>query len=481
VGGGVFLRNQILNDAEDRPTAFPFLAHGVVGLDAIEVRGDLDASGAGLYGVGGAALLARNMTIRGDALFGVSDDEAFVAMGLVNLSNSTFEGQLSFAGAQFPFDHRKQAPARLLGQNITVHRQLFIGDGTWTHPATGETRQIAFDCQGVVDFNSSDLKDWLRVPATQAEGGAQSPTIFYFNHATCQVLDDEGGRGWGPNARLVLDGFRYERLRDLDFTTVAGERRAWLARQFRPQPRWWSRLPAWLVPRELAGNSAEYRPQPYEQAVNVLRRSGADAAARDLESCKKSTEMWVGLMRPLPPPDAPGGWLRRLGEFVWRPINFLISWLYRLTFDFGLSARRGFLTFMTFLLVGTVGTTIANGGRFWPFAKLEQPVLTLDTAAVASVAVGAPGEPPRPAIERRDPDAAIGDIPCGRAIVPFIYATDVFIPLLDLRQEGACSVTSEPRGAWWRWAKMLYAILGWVVTSLLILTITGTLRRKGDG
>lgn len=475
VGGGAYLRNQVLADQQGQPVAYPFVAHGPVGFDSATISGDFDLSGAGLYGMGGTALLMRNALVRGDATLGVSDDEAFVAYGRVNLSGSVFEGALSFAGAQFPYEDEQ--PGNLLCQNIIVHKQLFIGDGIWTHPATGETRAIAFDCQGQADFNSSEMKDWLRVPATRAEGGGRSPTIFWLNHASAQVLDDDGGRGWGPNARLVLDGFRYERLRDTDFATVAGERRAWLMRQFQPAQRWWSRLPGWLVPRQLAGNSAAYRPQPFEQAIAVLRRSGAQAAARDLESCKLSTEMWVSLMRPLPPAGGLRGWLGRLGEMLWRPLNFAISWLYRLTFDFGLSARRGLLTFTALILAGGLTVRALNTPDQSP------PVMVLSTTPVQTLLV--PDPPPatsgwgvKPAAPVQGTSAVVAEIACANQINPWLYAADVFIPLLDLKQEDQCGVNDSANG--WRVAKALYATLGWIVTSLLILTITGTLRRKGD-
>jgi hypothetical protein len=72
-------------------------------------------------------------------------------------------------------------------------------------------------------------------------------------------------------------------------------------------------------------------------------------------------------------------------------------------------------------------------------------------------------------------------LPCKKEIEPFIYALDVFVPALDLGQEGRCSVTTEPEGQVWRGAFTAYSILGWIVTSLTILTISGILRRQAEG
>jgi len=61
-----------------------------------------------------------------------------------------------------------------------------------------------------------------------------------------------------------------------------------------------------------------------------------------------------------------------------------------------------------------------------------------------------------------------------------LYATDVFIPLIDLRQESRCSPSTEARASWLRYGKALYAVLGWVVTSMTILCVTGVLRRRSE-
>ncbi|MGB6132892.1 MAG: hypothetical protein WCC14_17175 [Acidobacteriaceae bacterium] len=64
---------------------------------------------------------------------------------------------------------------------------------------------------------------------------------------------------------------------------------------------------------------------------------------------------------------------------------------------------------------------------------------------------------------------------CGDKIVPALYAIDVFLPVLNLHQEDACSIKPERTG--WRIWQAVYAALGWIITPLTILTFTGTLRR----
>jgi len=83
--------------------------------------------------------------------------------------------------------------------------------------------------------------------------------------------------------------------------------------------------------------------------------------------------------------------------------------------------------------------------------------------------------------------------PCDLDVNSLLYAVDIFLPLIDLDQERRCTIREvggEPAGdgpgiseeqhddyAGWRLGKALYEILGWIITSLVILTITGVLRR----
>ena len=82
-----------------------------------------------------------------------------------------------------------------------------------------------------------------------------------------------------------------------------------------------------------------------------------------------------------------------------------------------------------------------------------------------------------------DPLSTLDEIPCWDQIESIWYALDVFVPLLDLQQERKCSISSGAEAWKWRLAKNLYAVLGALVTSLTILTVSGILRRnveRGD-
>jgi hypothetical protein len=74
---------------------------------------------------------------------------------------------------------------------------------------------------------------------------------------------------------------------------------------------------------------------------------------------------------------------------------------------------------------------------------------------------------------------------CGDDIRSLIYAADVFIPLIDLREEAKCDVGAAHGYAGsaseitvYRFAKAAYAVLGWIVTTLCVLTFSGVLRHS---
>ncbi|WAC47235.1 hypothetical protein OVA03_11015 [Asticcacaulis sp. SL142] len=79
------------------------------------------------------------------------------------------------------------------------------------------------------------------------------------------------------------------------------------------------------------------------------------------------------------------------------------------------------------------------------------------------------------------PDQFEDELPCGNNIQPSLYAIDVFIPAIDLHQESQCEISTRDSAVAWRWAKALYSLMGWLVTSLMILTVSGILRRQVEG
>jgi hypothetical protein len=305
------------------------------------------------------------------------------------------------------------------------------------------------------------------------------------------VLDDGHALGWGTDTRLVLDGFEYQHIEgyrqqavvetlkadafephvsadaiyDKKKIYIPTERRRWLTQQF-------------------AHGRADintYRPQPYEQLAHVLTVQGAVDDAQAVLRIKAAIE---GNIRPWP-----WKWLYRWG-FGW-------------PFGYGFSVKRALTTFALFVAVGTGMTMLSQ----------HLKLLVIDTQPTANVVLMKPAKDnagkDKPgqfvfdstATDTRRPADATGnapkvmkDLPCLDEITPWLFALDLAVPLLDLHEETRCTIRAAGDGdQWfesvtgfathpslWRTGKGLYAILGWIISSLTILTIAGVFKRLAE-
>lgn len=267
-------------------------------------------------------------------------------------------------------------------------------------------------------------------------------------------------------------------------STPARRRLRWLGRQFEDgRPR----------------QSEEFDPQPHAHLARVYRAVGRSDDAREITYDKLCLEARLSMRQDYRDPRL---WtaLVLLGIFMcaltiygWSSAPMALSvvvlasgarWLlyagFRFGFGFGLYWVRAFITFALCIAVGWVAVEMANRGEIGPksFATWA-PVMELDVVAVNDTFVQDESEsyltfvvPPSPATN------PTSKIPCGAAIEPALYAADVFVPLIDLRQEYRCNPGGDYGG--WQLAKALYEFLGWIVTSLAILTATGVLRSRSE-
>jgi hypothetical protein len=217
----------------------------------------------------------------------------------------------------------------------------------------------------------------------------------------------------------------------------------------------------------------EFNPQPFEQMALVFRLQGQEEEFRRISRLKSS-------------------WQAGTTTFLlWRP--FLR--LYGVCFGYGFSIRRGVLTFALAIWLGWLGTTEA----------LDRGILALNTSPDAIFLSDGAGQ---------------RDIRCTNQINPLLFALDKFLPLIDLGQEQICRVRMDEAtpvtvpplpllggdapivsmdtvnqvqawgsdvAAWvrdtgrstgmWQTAGALYKLIGWIVSSLLVLTFSKTFRR----
>lgn len=203
----------------------------------------------------------------------------------------------------------------------------------------------------------------------------------------------------------------------------------------------------------------DYTPQPYEQLARALRNDGKFEEAKHITLMKLTLE-------------------RRLK--VVRGLTWGVYWIMEKCFDHGLFPCKSIVIFIGLWMIGWVGFFCAN--------SQHHPVLMLHTPAVSTIAL--PGElkpdsPPEgggPSVGMKEISKNNGIIlerHCGDEVDTLWYALDVFVPLLDLKQEDKCSITTQKGIANWVWRALgtIYEILGAIVTPIMLLSVSGLLRR----
>lgn len=258
----------------------------------------------------------------------------------------------------------------------------------------------------------------------------------------CSALDDDlENSGWGQDKAkvwLMLEGFIYGRLEeDVKFQ---GPRSSKSDR--------WRKRRVWLKRKFEAFDA--FHPQPYYQLADFYARSGW---VTDMHMCLEH-EQWLHLRHEA------GG---RMRAIFLRPLTTLFG----MTAGFGHNAMRLWMTLGLYLAIGALGADLLNRtGR-----------LVVDVSYVAEDAT--------PDTRAMSADSA-APVRCGGEIDPIIYALDVMIPLIDLRQELQCEPGfadasyhgSELELFLLRLGKALYALFGAVLTGATVLTLTGVLRRR---
>jgi hypothetical protein len=189
----------------------------------------------------------------------------------------------------------------------------------------------------------------------------------------------------------------------------------------------------------------------------------------------------------------------------WPWVSAIFQILFGFGFRYGLSPDRALLVLLGFILVGWYGVNVARTGR-WVHGDPGNPgnptFLHASLDPAVALVMNVPAAPslrhqlPLPhrssnvrdrADTRRQAEVVYAEpSPCNLNVSSLLYAVDTFIPALDLGQEEQCAIRdAEPddpddRYFWWRLGKAIYEIIGWVVTSIVILTVTGWLRRNSE-
>lgn len=344
--------------------------------------------------------------------------------------------------------------------------------------------------------------------------------IVDLSFSQCGHLQDEAGRAWRDESseaqvQLRLDAFEYHLSNEALNLTSSGVQ-AQPAFNFSAAPRHdefkgreaWLRL-QYLDDRE-PRSSTEFNARTYDYLARLYRSEGRPYEAMGVVrerirlEAKLRNDQWrerwrirmgskihwgpvvgrtvwsalwllvfIALTHDLNIPAESGGrsvsWmiyglLVALAALFWWTLAEFRGWLdvvFRVAFDYGLTASRASITFLGCVCLGWFA--------FWNLntqGKLIVDETPVELRADLSTA--------------RDLQSTKGGSRfCGGQISPLLYSLDVFIPLIDLRQEIRCR--PDPAFPHWQFLKTLFAACGWIVTSLLILAVTGVIRRRAEG
>lgn len=317
-------------------------------------------------------------------------------------------------------------------------------------------------------------------------GAVEKPPIqtIDLSGLSCAALNDNDGVGWQQNGRysfeFALDGVSFNRFRNYSGPASRprsdgggrpmGQFREKMGDAAAPEKSRKQRARDrvdWLEAQRPESRSEQaWSPQPWSAFAQAYRRHGFIEESNVILARKAHRQLEWMWAPPANPERRRRPWLN-LGLLIPR----LLAWLsfrgfWGGGFRWGLAPWRAAAVCVTCLAIGWGGVQAANSGEVPALVLSSTLVATEADGSAVGVSVAEPSRPPRT------------DIPCEGAINPLTYAVDVFIPLIDLREESVCTVRS---GEWgWSLLKALYALLGWLVISLTIFTWSGPMRRQTD-
>lgn len=431
-----------------------FSACATVRLDGATVDGDVLLQGAWLDGSGDAALSGRAMTVGGNVEASPLHGHRFEATGEVALAAAKITGDLGLSAARLinpsgralhcedlrveslfmtarddlPFE----AAGRLNFLSATIGGGFFmtsarLAPGPDYTGLLSKGGPVAVNLQQIRVSNTLVLANVgaldVQAPPPASRSAPAQPVEGWFLLGGAQInsLQDDIATGWPAAGYLDLEGATYERLRAQSGDLVT-RRIAWLRRQFPGgQP-----------------TAALFRPQPYEALSRVLRAQGQSTEANAIA---------VEKIR------------MRLAARVDRPLARLFPRLLMLISHHGYSSGRAVVSFLVFMVLGAAMYSVA----LWKFDQAFLPIEADPVAVEYLLPLGLARVP----AERGCP---------GLEIVQFTL--DVALPVINLGQDSYCRFVPQGRARLlWSLLHSLFAIAGTALSAVVVLTLTGVLRR----
>jgi hypothetical protein len=344
-----------------------FEVEGGVRFVGAEIGGDLDCSGATLKNAGGMALFCDGAKVTGSVFL----NGGFEAEGEARFAGAEIGSDLACMGGVF-----KNAKAANLADKAESPRaanalslsSAKIGGVLWLGPAAPPNDQ------------NVTLEGSLDLQGAHAHELVDDPKLW----SIAEVATEQGKLP----CHIHLDGFTYDRFASgakTDWKT----RKVWLERQ---------------LPKNLG---KDFRPQPFEQLIKVLREMGHDADARRIGFLKQAK------MRP---------WRWKRAPRLSRPFVWLTDWAFGISCGYGYRPHRLIVALLALWFV--CGSLYQAGAGAGGFAPKDAQVWTnpLYKDCVENWA------------DCRKGAGHIGEVKEIIAFEPFLYSADMMLPAIDLGQ-----------------------------------------------
>ncbi|MBC7770283.1 MAG: hypothetical protein H7124_15995 [Phycisphaerales bacterium] len=405
--------------------------------------------GGGAFTAQGDALNLDDANISGSIRLNEQDGLLFRCKGRVTCVDAHVSGSLDCTAAQLS----NPGATALSANDIRVGGTVILSRAK----AEGEVSFSGADVRGDFYVSSAEFSNphsyALTLQSVRVAGELQAfdnkiDGTASLSGAYVSRLYDDCASAWTGAAALALDGLRYGQIPadpwffehdeqgSIRRATPVGSRAA------RSQSLWSART-AWLKRNtgDIGKVKVKFSNQPWRECASAVARAGQFVDARRIA---REEQREANRHR---------AWWKR-------PFVFFFA---ELPYGYGLSATRATVTAVLLWAIGCVGVD----------AMLERGAL-VDARASSRAA------------------------PC-TGIEPALYALDVGLPVLDLKQEILCEpgfISPPPTLAranlplvgevalseltFWQWAKALYAIVCALGVGVALLTYSGVFKPKAD-
>lgn len=404
-----------------------FSAKGAVKLLGAEIGGDLNCRGGQFENHDGNALTVDRTTIKGSVFLTVG----FSAKGAVRLLGAEIGGDFNCRGGQF----ENLDGNALSADGVTIKGNVFLTGG---FSAKGAVRLSGTEIGGTLNcgggqfenpngralvLQNTAIRNNLLLELCTIDGGLD------LQHAYCGILVDDRTM-WPAVGKLFLDGFTYGALAG-NAPIRADQRIDWL-----------NRRPA-----------GPYEPQPFEQLVKVMRAMGHERDARIVAIEKQRA-------------------LRKYGD-ISRRAKWWNLFLEK-TIGHGYQPWKVLMPIAVTLLMGLVLFGAANDqGAMRPSKERVYLSACYKNLSPECVMQGWQN------IEFNHPNPPVINLPTDYPkFQVFAYAFDVLVPFVDLHQESYWLPTSDTPGGWFfRFYMWLHIALGWILTTIGVVGLTGIIKQ----